>query len=100
MKISKNAHFQFDDEKKTVAFVRGLGKSRNVEILHYTDGFYSTAKKVWLEFLREVDLRTKVSKLAHAINMGSEDERITQICFMLEVMCCYDFAKREALGSE
>ena len=100
MKICKSAHFQFDDDTKTVAFVWGRGKSRNAEILHYTNGFYSTVKKVWLEFLQEPDLRTKVSKLAHAINLGSEDERIKQICFMLEAMWRYDFSKTEALGSE
>jgi len=96
MKISKTAHFQFDDEKKTVAFVWGLGKSRSAEILHYMDVAYSTAKNVWLEFLREYDLRTKMSKLANAINLGSEDSRLSQLCFMLEVMWRYDFSKEEA----
>ena len=93
MQINPSAHFQFDDEASTVAFVWGLGKSKNAEILHYTSVFYSTAKKVWKEFLEEKDLRAKISKLAYAMNMGSEDERINQICFMLEVMWRYDFSK-------
>ena len=93
MKINTSAHFQFDDEKKTVTFVWGLGKSRQAEILHYNATFYPTAKNVWKEFLQEKDLRIKISKLAHAMNMGSEDERIKQIGFMLEVMWRYDFSR-------
>jgi len=96
MKVNKSAHFQFDDEKFTVAFGWGKGKSLNAEFAHYTEASYPTAKRVWEEFLAETDLREKMAKLAHAINMGSEDKHLQQLCFMLEVMWRYDFSKKEA----
>jgi len=96
LEISKSAHFEFDDENKRIRFVWGVGRSRNNETLLYTESYYSIVKKVFQEFLNEQDLRTKISMFAHAMNMGSECERIKEICFMLEVMWRYDFSKKEA----
>jgi hypothetical protein len=93
MKVSKSAKIKFNDDAFQVIFDSGAGKSSYRKILTYSEETYPLAKQDFEEFLAEPDLREKITKFAHAINLGSKDDYSSQLVFMFEVMWRYDWSK-------
>ncbi len=100
MKVNSSAHFESNDQARTISFTWGILKSKKVEVLHYSEYSHPFAKEILQDFLTQPDMRKKIEQFAHFLNFGSDDEHLHQLAFGLEVMWRYDWAKVATLVPE